>query len=74
MRLEPRVDGGKGPKKVVKLEGKESKNSGPVPLKTEHMLRNEGAAFSASRAVHRNRTQRKLDPNPSFTVSSGALG
>ena len=42
-------------------------------LMAGHLLRSEGAAFSASRTGHRNWTQRKLDPNPSFTISSGTL-
>ena len=55
-------------------KGKERKKNRPVPPKTEHMLRSEGEAFSASRTGHRNWTQRKLNPNPSLTVSSAALG
>ena len=55
--------------------GKESRKNGPVPHpKAGRLLRSEGAASSASRTGPRNWTQRKLDPNPSFTVATGALG
>ena len=56
-------------------EGKESGKNGPVPHpRAGRLLRSEGAASSASRTGPRNWTQRKLDPNTSFTVSSGASG
>ena len=65
-------------RKCQEEEGKESGKNGPVPPlsrlpKAGRLLRSEGAASSASRTGHRNWTQRKLNPNPSFTVSSGAL-
>ena len=46
----------------------------PAPhLMAGRLLRSEGTAPNASRTGHRNWTQRKLEPNPSFTISSGTL-
>ena len=66
--LEPDCQGAGG-------EGKQEEWAcAPAPhLMAGHLLRSEGTAPSASRTGHRNWTQRKLNPNPSFTISSGTL-
>ena len=62
-----------GLKLLGKERGRKAGRMGLSPFKAQGLLRSERTASSASGTGHRNWTQRKLDPNPSFTVSSGAL-
>ena len=62
-----------GARDVRRRRGRKAGRVGLSPLKARGLLRSERTASSDSGTGHRNWTQRKLNSNPSFTVSSGAL-